>query len=190
MTTEAELLARAVAGDASAQSALIKAIHPSIIRYCRARLGRTRGGFDVADDVAQEVCIGVLKALPRFRDQGRPFAAFVFGVAAHKVVDAQRAAMRERVATSVDSLPDRPDPGPGPEQQAEASDLARQLSGLLNHLSDNLRELVILRVVVGLSAEEVGVVLGMTAAAVRVAQSRALARLRALAGPLVDEMAA
>ena len=47
-----------------------------------------------------------------------------------------------------------------------------------------------LRVAVGLTADEVGDVLGMTAAAVRVAQSRALARLRLLAGTLFDEVAA
>jgi RNA polymerase sigma-70 factor, ECF subfamily len=190
MTTEAQLVARAVAGDDAAQSVLLKTIHPGIVRYCRARLGRTGGGFDLADDVAQEVCIGVLKALPRYRDEGRPFAAFVFGVAAHKVADAQRAAMRDRVAASIDAVPDWADPGPGPEQRAEASDLARRLSALLNHLPDNLRELVVLRVAVGLSAEEVGAVLGMSAAAVRVAQSRALARLRTLAGSLIDEVAA
>jgi len=48
-------------------------------------------------------------------------------------------------------------------------------------LDRHLRELVILRVVTGLSAEETGNVLGMSAGAVRVAQHRALARLRALA---------
>jgi RNA polymerase sigma-70 factor (ECF subfamily) len=42
---------------------------------------------------------------------------------------------------------------------------------------------------VGLPAEEVGKVLGMSAAAVRVAQSRALHRLRTIASSLVDEMA-
>jgi RNA polymerase sigma-70 factor (ECF subfamily) len=187
---EAELVARAVAGDGEAQSALLTLIRPGVVRYCRARLGRVGGVYGMADDVAQETCLAVLSALPRFRDQGRPFSAFVFGIAAHKVADAQRAAVRGRAVTAVDTLPDRPDPSPGPEQQALASDLARRLSTLLGHLSDNQRELVVLRVAVGLTAEEVGDVLGMTAAAVRVAQSRALQRLRALAGTMFDEVAA
>lgn len=187
---EGELAARAAAGDADAQSALLASIRPGVVRYCRARLGRVGGGFDIADDVAQEVCIAVLGALPRYRDQGKPFSAFVFGIAAHKVVDAQRAAMRGPAVTSVDVLPDHADPAPGPEQAAISSDLARRLYQLLEHLSDSHRELVVLRVAVGLSAEEVGDVLGMTAAAVRVAQSRALARLRALAGTMFNEVAA
>ena len=189
-TAEAELAARAAAGDAEAKGALLALIRPGILKYCRGRLGRTRSGYDLADDVAQEVCLAVLAALPRFRDQGRPFSAFVFGIAAHKVVDAQRAAIRSASVTTAAVLPDRPDPAPGPEQRAEAADLARRLSLLLEHLSDHHRELVVLRVAVGMSADEVGEVLGMTAAAVRVAQSRALARLRNLAGNLFDEVAA
>ena len=34
----------------------------------------------------------MLTALPGYRDQGRPFLAFVYGIAAHKVADAHRAA--------------------------------------------------------------------------------------------------
>lgn len=188
-TGEAELVARAVAGDSEATSALLALIRPGVVRYCRARLGRTNGVYGVADDVAQEVCLAVVAALPRFRDQGRPFSAFYYGIAAHKVADAQRAAVRGRAVTAVDTLPDRPDPAPGPEQRAEAADLSRRLTTLLRHLPDNQRELVVLRVAVGLSSEEVGEVLGMTAAAVRVAQSRALARLRTLAGDRFDEVA-
>jgi RNA polymerase sigma-70 factor (ECF subfamily) len=55
---------------------------------------------------------------------------------------------------------------------------ADQVRSLLDRLPDNLRELLLLRVAVGLSAEETGRALGMTPGAVRVAQHRALSRLR------------
>jgi RNA polymerase sigma-70 factor (ECF subfamily) len=45
-------------------------------------------------------------------------------------------------------------------------------------LPDKQREIVVLRVVVGLSAEETADAVGSTPGAVRVAQHRALARLR------------
>ena len=64
---------------------------------------------------------------------------------------------------------------------------ARILDRLLNRLPETQREIVVLRVAVGLSAEEVGVALDMTSVAVRVAQSRALAKLRSLAADLFDE---
>ena len=52
------------------------------------------------------------------------------------------------------------------------------MARLLRVLPDKQREIVVLRVVVGLSAEETAATVGSTPGAVRVAQHRALARLR------------
>ena len=169
----------AVQGHPDAIESLIEHVRPMIVRYCRARLGRVTGHYHVADDVAQEVCIAVFSALPRYRDIGRPFASFVFGIAAHKVADALRSS--ERLAVPTDELPDGPDDGPGPEEAVVAGIEAERARALLSRLPCHQRELLTLRVVAGLSAEQTGNVLGMSAGAVRVAQHRALARLRALA---------
>ncbi len=174
-----DLTSRAALGQPAAIESLLVHIRPMIVRYCRACLGRVAGHYHVADDVAQEVCIAVLSALPRYRDMGRPFASFVFGIAAHKVADAMRSAARLAVPT--EDLPDGPDEQPGPEETVVAYLEAERARALLARLPVHLRELVILRVVTGLSAEETGNVLGMSAGAVRVAQHRALARLRAFA---------
>jgi RNA polymerase sigma-70 factor (ECF subfamily) len=174
-----DLTLLAVQGDPAAVESLIGRVRPMIVRYCRARLGRVSGQYHIADDVAQEVCIAVLGALPRYRDMGRPFASFVFGIASHKIADALRSAIRAAVPT--EDLPDGPDEGPGPEETVVRYIEAERARGLLNRLPDHQRELVLLRVVAGLSAEETGNVLGMSAGAVRVAQHRAIARLRAMA---------
>jgi RNA polymerase sigma-70 factor (ECF subfamily) len=174
-----DLARLAVRGHPGAVEALLERIRPMVMRYCRARLGRITGQYYVADDVAQEVCLAVLAALPRYRDMGRPFASFVFGIASHKVADAVRAA--SRLAVPFEDLPDGPDERPGPEETVVAYIEAERTRALLAQLPHRLRELLILRVVTGLSAEETGNVLGMSAGAVRVAQHRALARLRVLA---------
>lgn len=174
-----ELTRLAVQGDPGAIEMLIAQMRPMIVRYCRARLGRVSGQYHIADDVAQEVCIAVLSALPRYRDMGRPFASFVFGIASHKVADALRSAVRAAVPT--EDLPDGPDDRPGPEETVVRYIEAARARDLVDRLPGNQRELVLLRVVAGLSAEETGSVLGMSAGAVRVAQHRALARLRVMA---------
>ncbi|MBB6471869.1 RNA polymerase sigma-70 factor (ECF subfamily) [Sphaerisporangium rubeum] len=174
-----DLTSLAVQGDRSAIESLLGRLRPMVVRYCRARLGRVSGHYHIADDVAQEVCIAVLAALPRYRDMGRPFASFVFGIASHKVADALRSSVRSAVPTQ--DLPDGPDQGPGPEETVVRYIEAEHARALLSRLPDNQRELIILRVVSGLSAEETGNVLGMSPGAVRVAQHRALARLRAMA---------
>ena len=74
----------AVEGDPQAVGRVLASIRPLVVRYCRARVGRQERSFASADDVAQEVCLAVLTALPSYRNQGRPFLAFVYGIAAHK----------------------------------------------------------------------------------------------------------
>jgi RNA polymerase sigma-70 factor, ECF subfamily len=158
---------------------LLGAVHQLVHRYCRARLSRFPGAEHAADDVAQEVCIAVLTALPRYRDEGKPFEAFVYRIAANKVADVQR--WSYRAATPQAEMPEIIDLTDGPEAMALRASDAREARQLLEHLPETLRELVVLRVAVGLSADETGRALGMSPGAVRVAQHRAMQRLRTAA---------
>jgi RNA polymerase sigma-70 factor (ECF subfamily) len=121
--------------------------------------------------------LAAITALPRYKDQGRPFLAFVYGIAAHKVADAHRAAARNR-ADPTDVVPERYSLEAGPEQMALDSESAARMNRLLAILPEKQREILILRVVVGMSAEETAEAVGSTPGAVRVAQHRALARLK------------
>ncbi|MEU7814245.1 sigma-70 family RNA polymerase sigma factor [Pseudonocardia sp. NPDC049154] len=172
-----ELVASAMAGDRGAVERVLATIRPLVVRYCRARLGGSDRSSVSADDVAQEVCLAVLTALPGYRVQGRPFLAFVYGIASHKVIDAHRAAGRNR-SEPVADVPDSVESEDGPEQRALRVELSEQMSRLLDQLPEKQREIIVLRVVVGLSAEETADAVGSTPGAVRVAQHRALARLR------------
>jgi RNA polymerase sigma-70 factor (ECF subfamily) len=133
--------------------------------------------FLSADDVAQEVCLAVLGALPTYRVQGRPFLAFVYGIASHKVIDAHRAVSRGK-SDPVADVPEAVSTEAGPEQRAMHGELSAQLRELLAELPEKQREILLLRIVVGLSAEETAEIVGASAGAVRVAQHRALSRLR------------
>jgi RNA polymerase sigma-70 factor (ECF subfamily) len=172
------VVAEAVAGNRDALREVLEIIRPIVVRYCRARVGATERSGLSADDVAQEVCLAAITALPRYKDQGRPFLAFVYGIAAHKVADAHRAAARNR-ADPTEIVPERYSLDAGPAQMALDSESAERMNKLLSVLPEKQREIVILRVVVGMSAEETAEAIGSTAGAVRVAQHRALARLKA-----------
>jgi RNA polymerase sigma-70 factor (ECF subfamily) len=172
-----ELVAAAMNGDRQAVGRVLTIIRPLVVRYCRARLGAPDRSSASADDVAQEVCLAVLTALPGYRVQGKPFLAFVYGIAAHKVIDAHRASARNR-SEPVAEIPDATESTDGPEQRALRLELSGEMGRLLDQLPDKQREILVLRVVVGLSAEETADAVGSTPGAVRVAQHRALARLR------------
>jgi RNA polymerase sigma-70 factor, ECF subfamily len=149
---------------------LVASLRPQIMRYCLARLP---GQYDTADDVTQETCIALLKALDGYRGAPQPLA---YGIAAHKLIDAMRAASRR--AVPVDRIPETADPAAGPEETVLATQRARDL---LETLHPSLRRLVALRVLADWSAEQTAEALGMTTGAVRVAQHRAMGRLRSVA---------
>jgi RNA polymerase sigma-70 factor (ECF subfamily) len=172
-----ELVDRAVNGDVPALEHVLGRIHPVVVRYCRSRMSAGHRSLASADDVAQEVCMAVLTALPTFRREGKPFLAFVYGICAHKVADAHRVAARSR-SLSVAEVPDAASSDRGPEQWVVANSTALVVDELLSNLPETQQEILRLRVVVGLSAEETADALGMTAGAVRVSQHRALAKLR------------
>jgi len=175
------LVAAAVAGDARARDQLLTEIHPFVLRYCRGRLGRQESVMGSADDVAQEVCLAVVSALPNYTVKGLSFRAFVYGIAAHKVTDAFRAIGRNRTEP-VPDLPDSPVPDEGPEYRLLACELSERLGDLLHTLTPRQREVLVLRIAVSLSAEETATALRSTPGAVRVTQHRALIRLRAALG--------
>lgn len=181
MTNLAERLdavvAEAVAGDRNALGEVLEVVRPIVLRYCRARVGNVERGGLSADDVAQEVCLAAITALPRYRDRGRPFLAFLYGIAAHKVADAHRAAGRD-LAFPAESLPERWSADADPERLVLEADSVSRMSQLLETLPAKQREILILRVVVGLSAAETAAAVGSTTGAVRVAQHRALSRLK------------
>src|SRR6476660_10018311 len=129
------VVAEEVAGNRDALRDVLEISRPIIVRYCRARVGTTERSGLSADDVAQEVCLAAITALPRYKDQGRPFLAFVYGIAAHKVADAHRAAGRNR-AEPTDVVPERLDVAAGPEQMAINADSAARMDALLQVLPD------------------------------------------------------
>lgn len=165
-------------GDQQALERLLARVRPMVVQYCRARIGLGMLGTQSAEDIAQDTLMAVVGALQRWRPEKRVMA-FVYGIASNKVVDAYRAAGRDRsVPTEV--VPDAPDLDHGPEAAALHSGVVADLRHLLEQLPEQHREILVLRVALGMSAVETAAAVGSTSGAVRVTQHRALAKLREL----------
>jgi RNA polymerase sigma-70 factor (ECF subfamily) len=167
------------AGNPMATQDLLHLIGPVVVRYCRARMGGRDLSYLSADDVAQEVCLAVLKALPDYQDRGGSFLYLVHAIAANKVADAFRAVSRDR-SEPVSELPERPLIENGPESHALHVDLGARLGKIVSKLPRLQQEILALRIAVGLSATETAEALGISAGNVRVTQHRALTRLRGM----------
>ena len=170
----AELVPLAADGDRKALQRIMEIIHPTVLRYARLRIGS--GRHPTAEDVAQEICLAVATSVGNYVDRGRPFMAFVYGIAANKVADAHRAVSRDR-SKPTDEVPELAD-SKTPEEFALVGDGSNRVRVLLDSLSDKAREIVFLRIFEGRSADETAAIVGSTPGAVRVAQHRALAALR------------
>lgn len=178
---ELAIVARSTPGPAT--EALLAQARTMALRYARARLGRY-GVEDAAQDVAQEVCMAVLTALPTFDDRGLPFEAFVYSITARKVADTQRRVMR--TAAPMAELPDQVDEQAGPEHLALMRDDAGHVMAMMATLPPAQREILTLRVALGMSTEETAAAMGMSVGAVRVAQHRALTKLRSMVAGEVE----
>ncbi|QDZ42075.1 sigma-70 family RNA polymerase sigma factor [Corynebacterium sp. sy039] len=170
----AKVVPLAVAGDLQALEKVIRIIHPLVVRYARARINGDQ--HPTADDVAQEICFAVATSMRSYTDRGRPFMAFVYAIASHKIADAHRSYFKD-LSSPTAELPEVEDRH-SPEEYVLVSDGSNKVRQLLDSLSEKAREVLILRVFVGLSAEETAEIVGSTPGAVRVAQHRALTALR------------
>lgn len=164
-------------GDRAATAALLGAIQPRVIRYCRARISSSRQGYASADDVAQDTLLAVFTALPRYRHTGGHFLAFVFGIASHKVADFHRKQQRDR-STAVADIPDRADSDNEPEQALLQGELRDMLRALMDTLPAAQQDILVHRIIGEMTSEKTAELLSSTPGAVRVAQHRALDKLR------------
>jgi RNA polymerase sigma-70 factor (ECF subfamily) len=170
------LVARAQDGDADAWETLYRRAYPRLLAYARRRLDT-----EPAKDAVSETMARAVAGMAGFRPTGPGFEGWLFGICRHVVIDAHRAAGRRGYASP---LTDQPSADPLPGDRLLLGEEYEAVRTAFARLNDKDRELLELRVVAGLSAEETAAVLGRRAGAVRTAQSRALSRLRRHLGEL------
>lgn len=163
-------LAAARLGEEWAVALLWRDLHPRILRYLRVAVGDSD-----AEDLGSDVWLEVARGLRRFDGDAFALRAWVFTIARRRVIDAGRRVQRRRTDPMSPQQIDRGcDDAPGELEARLALDAA------LRHVARLPRdqaEVVALRVLAGLSAEQVAEIVGKRAGAVRVLQHRGLRRL-------------
>ena len=170
-----QLVERARQQDPAAWEALYRRAHPRLLAYARRRLPTE----DAARDAVNDCIARAVRSIGKFRGDGAGFDAWLYGILRHVVLDTQRAGRKRPLSTGVD-VPDPVDVRPGPDERVVADEEAARVRAAFERLAPADRELLELRVIGGLSSEDVGAVLGKRPGAVRMAQQRALDRLRVL----------
>lgn len=172
-SVEAELVAAARA-DPAAFGILYQRYLTRVYRYLRARTGSD----DDAADLAQQVFLRALAALPAYRERGLPFAAWLFRIARNLVIDAERARRREPLPWDAAAIASRAAGAPSPEAAYLREEELAQLRLLVSRLDPARRELLELRYAGGLSVREIAAVVGKREGAVRKQIERTLRSLK------------
>jgi RNA polymerase sigma-70 factor (ECF subfamily) len=167
-----ELARAATDGDVEAVGRLYDELIGPIHRYVAVRIRRRE---DV-EDVTQLVFERIVVALPRYRHNGRPFAAWAFRIARNAVIDHQR---RLRPSEPLGAAAERAD-GPGVEARSLAEEERRELRDAIRRLTPDQQEALVLRYAVGLSADEAAQVMGRQAGTIRGLTFRGIEALRRL----------
>ena len=157
---DGSLLVRALTGDPSAQEDLVRRYR--VVAYNTAL--QLVGNREDALDIAHEAMVRFLRALGRI-DGSRPLRPWVYQIVRNLVRDrCRRQALRQ--AESLETLLaegafEPTDAGLDPEAQAIRRDLQRRLSAALASLTEQQREIVVLRDYQDLSYQEIAQVLAI-----------------------------
>ena len=166
---------RAAQRDRAAFATLYRRYLDRVYGYCFYLLGDHHD----AEDATERTFVAALASLDRFRDEGASFRSWLFRIAHNQLANALRARGRQR-ASPLDAVGEPVAAGADPARMAGVADDARRLRAAVAALSEDRRQVIVLRFLDGLSAREIGEVLGRSEGAVRVLQHRALRELAAM----------
>jgi RNA polymerase sigma-70 factor (ECF subfamily) len=166
------ILSRAQAGDQASFTRIFRDVNPALLRYLRVVVP------DAPEDVASETWLQVVGGLVKFAGDERAFRAWLFTIARHRAADHGRARTRQQSAADAWAAHQSE-----PQIEQDVADVAlerlstRAILAQIAALPADQAEIVMLRVVAGLSNVEVGRIVGKSPGAVRVTAHRALRRL-------------
>jgi len=169
---EATQVQRAKDGDSSIWDGWFQRYYANLFRYAYIRLRRRLE----AEEIASQVFVEAYRGIARYTYTGKPVLAWLYRIAHNLVYDRLKYEER-RSALQVDS-PAATDTTDGPESIIANIDLLNAI----DTLTDDQRDVVILRYFLGMSAQEVSGVIGKTPAAVFSLQARSLLALRGRLG--------
>ena len=172
MTDELRYIAQAKQGDADAFAHLVTAYETSVYRLALRMCGNAHD----AEEAAQEAFVSAWKGLPSFRGESK-FSSWLYQLTTNACLDLLRREKRHRAAVPLDEQAELSSEDT-PQRAAETAELRDTLQAALQELSDDHRQIFLLRQMRQLSYDEIGALLGLESGTVKSRLSRAKKQLR------------
>jgi RNA polymerase sigma-70 factor (ECF subfamily) len=182
--SDEQLMAAASTGDQMALTTLVARHHAPLLGYLYRLVGGDRA---LAHDLVQETMLHMLRQ--RTCPPDHRFKPWLYTIATNLARDYFKSAAvrrRWRGDDAENALLDRCDSAPGPEDRALASELGSEVRAALAHLSQEYREVLLLRFYQGFSLQEIAETLQIPLGTVKSRLSVGLHRLRAALAPVQE----
>ncbi|MFO0982581.1 MAG: sigma-70 family RNA polymerase sigma factor [Planctomycetota bacterium] len=171
--SDADLVHATRSGRRDAYGLLVRRFAVKIRAVCMTRLGR----LGPVDDMVQETFLRALRALDHLAEPDK-FGSWLYGIALRTCMDWLKA--KERTQVSLDATPHQPAAAPEPDERVQ------RLLEEVHALPEIYREVIVLFYYDRQSYQEMGDLLGITAAAVNARLTKARAMLRERLAAVVE----
>jgi RNA polymerase sigma-70 factor (ECF subfamily) len=172
---EKALLYRAHAGDRGAAGTLYEHYYRDIYSYIYYRVNNP----STTEDLSAEVFVRMIRHLPGFLDQGKPFISWLYSLAKKVIQDYQRDRVNLISAKNISGDPSngRSAPSYGRQIPAHEQHALGCFQKALQHLTDSQKEIIIHRFVEGRSVKDIADLINQSEGAVKIMQLNALKSL-------------
>ncbi len=172
---ERALVQQARQGDPNAFGLLYDQYIDRIYRFVYYRVS----DGPLAEDLTSRIFLKAWENLPSYRDRGLSFGTWLFSIARNSVIDHYRTAKTEQALEDAGALMDF---SADPEEVLTEALRAERLASALQTLTDEQREVLVLKFIEGYSTEEVAELMEKKPGAIRALQMRGLQALERVLG--------
>ena len=155
-TIDAELLTRCRNGDHAAWDRVVRHHHQRVYNLAY----RYNGRFDEAEDLTQEIFLKVFRTLHTYKPELGAFETWMMRVSRNCIIDHYRKLKTERRQTDSlegehEQVAETGNRFANPAEVLDQRELSERVHGALLRLSEDLREVLILRDLEGFAYEEI-----------------------------------
>ena len=166
------LISRARGGDREAFGALVEQYRDNVYRLAYRMCGNA---YD-ADEAAQEAFVAAWRALPNFRGDAK-FSTWLYRLTANAAIDVMRREKRHQTVGDGEMV-DLADDADSPQETVERTEQQEAVQKALATLSEEYREVLLLRYMEELDYAEIAEVLQLPSGTVKSRINRAKAALK------------